>query len=233
MLKKLYNLRPYSWIDLFLVGLVARFSVIQNFMFKDLFMILGLFFLWCFFNSALEFRHGYSYRSKPSSLLLIISMLFPIIGIYYNPISFVFVLLSMLLVGLYLLKDKILGNLSFILRGLIQSSYFFYALMFYTDINFIHLIIGIVIFLIYSVRALIGDIRDVKHNREANKETFVVNYDVGLSIILIEIILILSILLIIHFFSLLAAFPLFLFCSAIIFFRNGYVLHQLMIFTTS
>jgi 4-hydroxybenzoate polyprenyltransferase len=239
MLKKLYNLRPYSWIDLFLIGLVGKFSLMDKLVFqrKDLFMAIGLLSLWCFFNLALELKHNYSYRAKPNIVSLVICIVFASVsGVYFNTLSIIFIISSILLVSIYLLKNKnkILGNLSSIVRGAIQNSYFFYALMFYTQtISNIHIIIGIIIFLVYSARALIGDIRDMKHNKEVGKKTFIVNYGTNLGIILIEILILSSILILIRYFDFLATIPLLILCIILPFFRNGYILHQLMIIITS
>lgn len=239
MLKKLYNLRPYSWIDLFLMGLIGKFSLMNKLVFhqKDFFMAIGLLSLWCFFNLALELKHNYSYRAKPRITSLIFSILLAlVIGAYFNILSVIFTLLSILLVTIYLLKNKniILGNISALVRGTIQSLYFFYALMFYTEIiNNVHIVIGIIIFLVYTARALIGDIRDMKHNKKEGKKTFIVNYGVNLGIILIEILALSGILILIQYFDILIAIPLFVLCTILPFFRNGYKLHQFMIIITS
>jgi 4-hydroxybenzoate polyprenyltransferase len=238
MLKQIYNLRPYSWIDLFLLGFVAKFSVTRSlsFVYSDIIMVISLFFLWCFFSLVLEYKHNYDYRAKSSILLLIISIIIPLVIIFYNPSTGIFFLFLTFFVTLYLFKNKnkSLGNFSIIFRGLAQSSYFFYALMLYTNsINYLQLIIAISIFLLYSSRSLIGDLRDVKHNKGTNKKTFVVNYGVKLSIVLVEIILVLCIICLMQIFNILVFFPLILFGTTILFFRNGYVLHQLIIIVTS
>ncbi len=239
MKKTIYNLRPYSWIDLLLIGLVAKFSLTGQLIFtqKDISMFIGLMSLWFFFNLVLELRHNYSYRAKSSTTIALISILPAlIIGYYTNRLSITFIIISTLLVIIYLFKNKnqILGNLSSIIRGLIQITYFLYALMLYTNtINTTQVILSIIIFLIYTSRALIGDIRDRKHNKEAGKNTFIVNYGLNLGIILIEILVLSSILILIRYFNILITIPLVALCVMLPFYKNGYIMHQLMIIITS
>lgn len=233
----LYNLRPYSWIDLFLIGYLAKFSVTKDLMFEsnDLYMLMGLFFLWSFFNLALELRHRYKYRAKSSIFSLITSLIvFIFLGININSLGFGLISIFFVFVYLFKNENKILGNLSLLIRGLVQASYFLYALMIYTrTIGLVHINIMIVIILMYSARALIGDIRDIHHNKVMNKKTFVVNYGRLMSMILIGILLLAGHLILLQDFSILVGLPLFLFFSTILFYGNGYVLHQLMIITTS
>jgi 4-hydroxybenzoate polyprenyltransferase len=238
MMKIIYNLRPYSWIDLTVLGLLAKFSLdaTMNFTVKDIFMILGLILLWFFFNLTLELKHGYNYRSKPSILSGIISLLIAVsVGVYFEISTLIFVAISTFLVIVYLLKNKnrLFGNSSAQIRGLIQTSYFFYALMFYTTkIGLTQIIIGIIVILITFARSIVGDLRDIEHNQLANKKTFAVSFGKNISIIAIETAIIIATLLIAYFFNFLIAIPLILFAITILFFKNGFVLHQLTIMTT-
>ena len=236
----IFNLRPYSWVDLILLGYLAKFSITNSltFSFSDFGFILGILFLWCFFNSALEAKHNYSYRGKTSLYLPTIFLILTIvISITYNSLSLIPLATSVVLIFVYLQKNKnkLLGIFSSTIRGLIETSFFFFIITILgSPITKLSLLIGFSLFLIYSSRALIGDIRDVKHNKEANKQTVPVVY--GLSVSKFIIILTLtttSLICFLYFNSFLIILPLILFAITFIFFSNGYVLHQLMIFTTS
>lgn len=239
VLKNIFNLRPYSWIDAVLIGLVGKFySGVMDFGFMDSIMIIGIFLLWVFYNTSLELAHSYSYRAKPNMIIPIASFILLVsLALSFSYYAALAGLISCLLVLMYNQKNRgfIFGNLSLVLRGLIQCSYFFYGLFFYINslesVNMIHMHIGLVIILLSSSRAIIADIRDIKHNRKMNKQTFPVVFGTKISIIVIEILSIISLLLMlrINIFCL----PVFLLGIALLFYDNGYVLHQLMITTTS
>ena len=170
---------------------------------------------------------------------MILSCIIPIaISIFVNSWTLIPLAISTVLVFLYLLKrkNKVLGNLSWFFRGLIQASYFIYALLFYAN-NFsqISILISILIFLVTSARSLVGDLRDEKNNREANKQTLVVTYGKIVSVIVIETFLVISIILSSFCFNFLIAIPLLLLGLSLILFRNqrnNYYSHQLTVMTT-
>ncbi|MDD5290555.1 MAG: hypothetical protein PHZ04_00370 [Patescibacteria group bacterium] len=240
MKNHILNLRPYSWIDLILLGFLAKFSITKTleFSFSDFYFIIGLFFLWFFFNFSLEAKHNYSYRGKsPLYLPIIIILISIIFSFLYNSPSLIPLFISVLFILFYLQKNKgqLSGNLSIFARGIIQSSFFLYAVLLLSDIvNNEQTIITFLIFVLYIVRSLIADIRDVNHNREANKRTFPVNYGINACKILVIFLLLTATLIqIFTFESYLISLPLILFAITLIFYSNGYVLHQLLILTTS
>lgn len=241
MLKNQFlNLRPYSWIDLIFLGYLAKFSITKSliFSFTDFYFIGGLLLLWFFFNFSLEAKHNYSYRAKSPFILPLISLLLVIfMGLLKNPYSLIWIIISSFLVGIYLQKNKnvFLGNFSSIVRGLIQTSYFFFVISLLSNsINLEQIALSFMILLIYTGRALVGDIRDVKHNKSANKRTFPVTFGIKRCKIFVIILLLISILIqIIYFNSFLISLPLILFGVFLIFSNNGYILHQLIILTTS
>ena len=126
------------------------------------------------------------------------------------------------------------GNMGCMTRGVMESVFFFYALTFYVSTFTVpSLVLGLIIFMVYTARALTGDIRDYRHNRKSGKKTIPVVYGINQSKNVIMIILLLSaIIQIAYFNSFVIAIPLILFAVSMLFFSNGYVLHQLMIFTT-
>jgi 4-hydroxybenzoate polyprenyltransferase len=241
LFKQLLNLRLYSVVDLVFLGLLAKFSLFQELSFgiKDLWLTISLLLLWFFFNLILEKKHDYNYRAKPKLIFMILSLLIPVvISIFVSPLSLIPLLISTIFVFLYLLKrkSKTLGNLSWFFRGLIQSCYFIYAILFFTK-NFSHvsILISILVFLVTCARSLIGDLRDEKNNRKANKQTFMVTYGKTIGIIVINALLVMSIVLSSLYFNILTTIPLISLALSLIFFRNirnEYYSHQLTVITT-
>lgn len=238
MFKQLLNLRPYSWIDLIFLGFLAKFSLFSQFVFsiKDAWLVISLLSLWFFFNLVLEKKHDYNYRAKPRLIFMILSLLIPIgISLFVCPWSLIPLGTLTIFVFLYLLKrkNKTMGSLSGFFRGLIQSCYFVYAGLFYTNnLTPSFIVISIIIFLITFARSLIGDLRDEKSNMEYNKKTFVVNYGKVISVIVIETFLTIALVLSYSYFNILTTITLILLAIALLFYKNYYFLHQLTIITT-
>lgn len=234
------NLRPYSWIDMILTGYLAKFSITKELIFeiKDLYWIMGILMLWFFFNAMLEMKHGYKYRQKVSVIFPVVYFLSVlIIGITNQPLSVFFILISSLLVLIYLQKNKnlLLGILSSPVRGLIHAAYFLFVLMFFsTSLNKESIAIAGMLFLIYTARAIIGDMRDIKQNARSNKKTIPVIFGLNNSKLIVILLLILSINIeLLQFGSFLAISPLILFGLGLLINEYGYALHQLVISITS
>jgi len=230
-MKALYNLRPYSWIDLILIGLLAKgsFGLEQT----DLLVAISLLGLWFFYQFMLEKKHAYSYRGGFRAVPAVLSIALPlIISVLTNPASVAWIIISTMLVIVYLQKNRsaLLGCLSSPVRGLIQLAYFLYAASIYSVT--VPFILCFIVFVLYTVRAIIGDIRDYRHNRKAKKATLVVKFGVRKGIVIAESLLLIAVLSL-GSISFWAAAPASLFGLALLFYRNGYVLHQLMIMTTS
>jgi len=234
------NLRPYSWVDAVLVGLLAKTTTVGNVSFglADAFAFSGLLAHWFFFQLALEHKHGYGYRPKVKlAHTLFFLFLAAAAGFMANPATLAFSLVSAVLIALYLLKNRnpALGLLSCVFRGGIQTAFFFYVCLAYSSrLSQAQAIAGVAILLLYTARAVIGDLRDLRHNAQAKKHTIPVEFGQStakwLSIALITLGA-----------AVLAVFsgnwevpiPLGLFAIAVLFYPNFYVLHQLMILTTS
>lgn len=233
------NLRPYSWIDMALTGYLAKFSINKELIFeiKDIYLIMGILMLWFFFNAILEMKHDYKYRQKVSVIFPVVYFLSAlIIGITIQPLSLFFILISSLLVLIYLQKNKnlLLGILSSPVRGLIHASYFLFVLMFFsTSIGKESITIAGMLFLIYTARAIVGDIRDIKQNARSNKKTIPVIFGLTNSKLISVLLLVLAINVAIIFGSLLVMLPLILFGLGLLINKYGYALHQLVIITTS
>lgn len=236
----LLNTRPYSWVDIILLGLLAESSTkspleltITNFCVAG-----SLLSLWFFYNLALERRHAYAYRGETSLLPALISLFIPVlVSIRFKSYhSIIFIVTSTVLIYIYLQKNKtpLLGKLSAIIRGLIQTCYFIYVL-FLLNINIqkTQIILFIAIFLIYIGRAIMGDVRDIKHNALEDKNTIPVIYGeersrrfAGLIILTCCFLLFMTL----H--NWLITLPLMLLAVTTMLYKNGYILHQLSIITT-
>lgn len=234
------NLRPYSWIDIILLGYLAKFSVVKKliFSFQDFYWIVGVLSLWLFFNSLLEKKHGYAYRGKEIvSTPILYLLLALIIGLIAEPLSLIPVAISVLLVLLYLQKNKniLLGTISPIIRGLIQLTYFYFAFLYYAQtISLESIVLASMACMMLAMRSLIGDIRDIKHNKIANKRTLPVTLGMINSKFIITLLAAIMISVGMGYFgSLLISFPLILFAVGLLINKYGYVLHQLVIITTS
>ena len=227
-------------MDLILLGFLAKFSITKNleFVLGDFYLIGGLLLLWAFYNFVLEAKHNYAYRGKTSLYLPALAIVLAIVlSAYQNMSSLVPLFASVLLVLIYLQKNKnaFLGNFSTVTRGLIQSSYFLYAVLFLSNsINQPQIIISILIFLLYNVRALVGDMRDIKHNMAASKRTFPVTFGIlPCKCLVVTLLVVVVVVQVLNFGSYLISLPLALFAVSLVFSENGYVLHQLFISTTS
>lgn len=230
--QKLYNLRPYSWVDVLLLALVAQVVRVNQVAvtLPLLFASLGLLCLWFFFNLILEWRHRYQYRAPTSPVPAFAFLLVALAaGIYTNPQSVLWVAAGVLLVGAYLLKNQggIWGVISNLVRGLIQASYCGYALTFFgNSISSKAVGLCLCVGFFTTARSLVGDIRDRRHNAEAGKITLAVRYGESQARGVAGFLLFLTLVVSTIFLSPLAVVPvlgaLFILYSE----NSGYVVHQ-------
>lgn len=150
--------------------------------------------------------------------------------------SLIFVVSSTLLVLVYLQKGfaPFIGKSSFVVRGFIQASYFFYSASFFgATMAKDSLVLGIALFFLYAARSLVGDIRDVKHNYAEKKQTFPVVYGVRTARFVSLFLLLAAVATLrIHFNSYSIVVPIVLYIASLLFYTSWYVLHQLAIVTT-
>jgi len=234
------NLRPYSWVDVVLVGLLAKTTAVGGVSFGlvDASAFSGLLALWFFFQLALEHKHDYQYRPKAKLAHALFFLFFAAVaGFMVNPATLFFSLGSAVLIALYLLKNSnpTLALLSCVFRGGIQAAFFFYVCLAYSPgFSPAEAIAGVAILLLYTARAVIGDLRDLRHNAQAKKRTIPVEFGQSATKWL-SIALIAGGAIALARFSgnLEVPIPLALFVLAVLFYPDYYVLHQLMVLTTS
>ena len=236
----LINARLYSCVDVIFLGLLAKFSVTNTLTFDlfDLIVAASMASLRFFSSLLLELKHNYTYRGEISLSIILPLIFFPIlIGIKYNYTSLAVTAATMLFISFYLSKNKggLIGINNMLLRGMVQLCYFVYASTIYGSGSWPNkqFILGIIIFLIYSARGLVADLRDAVHNSEMGKQTFPVAFGLIKSRILVLLFLIIaSFIQYMYFKSILSIIPILIYMSGIFIYQNSYVLHQLMIMTT-
>lgn len=236
----LINLRPYSWVDAVLIGYLAKFSVggETTLSLADMRFVLGLLGLWFFFNLVLEIKHSYAYRARVSPLSAIICLTAIIVVNWQTGFTYssVWAMLSLLFVAAYLFKSrgKFGGNFSPVARGLVQVSYFLFVVFMFPSADLGRASwLGAMIFLLYASRALIGDIRDIAQNGAVGRKTVPISYGERATRLAVVVLLVAAGVIQIWLFSFAAAVPVILYSISILCYRNGYVLHQLGIFTTT
>jgi 1,4-dihydroxy-2-naphthoate octaprenyltransferase len=162
--------RPYSWVSVAMVVLLAEILVnpIMNYsiLFFDIFFVISL---WVSLNLFAEyFSKDMLERGKIRFLIPTIFLLISGIMISFRSIqSLVFFIPILFAFALYSKKNKygFIGPISFLIRGLMEFFSFFIiitlGLTFTVDILFI----GIVCYLITCGRNLVGDIRDYEFDK--------------------------------------------------------------------
>ncbi|OGD63939.1 hypothetical protein A3A71_01880 [Candidatus Berkelbacteria bacterium RIFCSPLOWO2_01_FULL_50_28] len=237
----LLNLRPYSWVDFILLGWLAKFWVNNQLGFetKDFYLAAAILLLWAFYNILLELVKGYQERGTMSVFPAIIALLTAVVlGYVGNNTTLVWVVISTVFVVAYLLKERVrfFGQINNLVRGLIQASYLLFAIAFYNAplTGEIWWLAGAIVSLIFA-RSLVGDIRDVKHDAKINKQTLPVVLGIPIAKTLSTVAILVTILVTTLVLNVTWAvtLPLWLFALAVILYRNGYVLHQLSVLTTS
>ena len=227
-------LRPYSLPGLFLLYYTAKVLITKslNLNVKFIFAFLPVFFAWAFMTLLLEAKHKHSNREKipylyPAVLLvLMILSAFIINGLdTLLPIAF-----FLLFTYLYIQKNtnRLFGETSFIMRGLMETSLYFIAIFLLSNshIQTLELLFGLVIFLVTTARNLIGDIRDTKFD----KMTFSVNFGNKVSyLVAIFLYSISSFVLFIMTSSIGVILPILLMIAILFIVENGYMLHRVAV----
>jgi hypothetical protein len=226
--------RPYSLVDLALVGLLANIiavgQIIPN-MWLFLDILIPLMF-WIAFLYLTENRKKRIHVPVPLSIAF---LLIPVVLIFLiNPLSLVFLPFALVVLYLYSQKNsnKYLGMFSFLSRGLFTVLAFLtiislhgFNLLDPTINSYTPLLIGI--FLLSSSRNLVGDIRDYGVDRH----TFTTHFGKLPSLAVSSLMLLLVILL---FLDPILTFPLYILLLIMVLTRNNaFNLHKLYVLTTT
>jgi len=231
-------IRAYSIVDLLLILFLARTLSIGNidFSYKDILFGVLYILLWLYLTLDLEAQHKHPYRAQishkfPYTLLIIAT----IISAYYSITSVLFIALIWVSTNLYIRKESsnIVSHTSFLTRGLYEASIFFYGISLYvgiSGINLTNILIGLVIFLLYSSRNLVADVRDVAFD----KNTFTVRYGSKNSYLVSLATIVLAAFILYYLYSsFLVTLPILVYAIALLFYDNGFSLHRSAIKLTS
>ena len=233
LLYKLIITRPYSWISIILVGLLANVVVTKNFIINinlitDIFVAILSWFIAIF---IVEFFHKKIDKREPISPLLpiLLIIILSFILLYRNAFTMLFLLIIIVTDLAYASKVKkwFLSSFSFMLRGVLEVCIFLIILFshsFYSINEVLPLILAI--YFLTNSRNLIGDIRDVKFD----KFTFPKKYGIKTSYVVSFILILFSIIMINN---LAVTTPLIIYLFILIFLRDAYLLHRIFVLTTT
>lgn len=229
-------LRPYSLVDLFLIFFLSQFVALNTITYgiKDFLVSLSFFAFWVFLTFSSEAKHKHPYREQIKIWFPYLFLIVPIIvSMIYRPSAVVSVVLIMISALSYINKNVpgILALLSFISRGVYQSFLFLFGIFFYTGgINLKSILVAAIIFLIYTARNLIGDIRDIKFD----EHTFAVKRGARASYWVAILSYVLGAGIVFYLFrNAILLYPFLLQILAILFFKKAYTLHRYSIIFTS
>jgi hypothetical protein len=231
LINKIILTRPYSWIIIVLLGILANIIANKNFiidanLFFDCFVAI---LVWFATSSASEFFHrnidkrGVTSPKLPIVLFFILAFSL----IYKNILTIIFlpILIVAVIAYSYKIKNWFLSSFSFLIRGVLEICVILIVLFFhgfYSIVNVLPIIISV--YLLTISRNLIGDIRDVKFD----KYTFPKKYGSKTGYIVSSILVILSLILIPNIEIML---PMILYLVLLLISRNAYLLHRLSVMT--
>lgn len=233
MLRKLILSRPYSWIGIILVAILANVVATKNFIINtDMFVdIVAALLMWFSTLFIAEFVHkkvdmrGYTNPLLPVSMLILLSII-----LLYKNFWTLSILIGVIVANIiYSLKIRrwLLARFSFMFRGILEVSIFIVILFFHSFYSFNDFIPFIfAIYFLVNSRNLIGDIRDVGFD----KYTFPKEYGIKKSYFISILLIILSIILV-H--DIAIMFPVIIFLLLLIITRNAYILHRIFVIVST
>ena len=236
MIKPLLMTRPYSWVGVILISIIANMTSKKILIFDGELLLdcaVGLL-LWI--TTIFFVEHFHEKEDKrtrippwvPASLIFLLSLIMA----FKNIFTLLLLPLMLLFVMLYALKikDWMLSCFSFMFRGLLEVVGFLVIFFFHSN-HFSNEIFPLLltIFLITNSRNLIGDIRDVNFDRY----TFPKKYGIKLSYLVSATLIILSIIILPNIYANIhVALPLVTILTLMIFVRNAYILHRIFVVAT-
>ncbi len=233
VVKRLILTRPYSWIGIISLAVLANVAATKGLVFDAnlVFDILTAFVIWFVATSIVEYFHrmvdGRAWTNPyipMVSTILLAALLF-----YRNPVTMIFLPVIVVADFFYSMKIRnfIFSRFSFIIRGVLEISILMIIFFFHTSYNiaeFAPLLISV--FLITDARNLIGDIRDVEYDKYIFPKRYGVrvSYLVSLVLILVSIAILQNIML---------TLPLILFVLSMSISRDAYNLHRIFVLATT
>ncbi len=239
MFGALLLIRPYSIVGLFLLYFVAKVIATKSIAldYKTFLLFTPVLLSWAFLTFLLEAEHKHSNRKQVSHVYSAVSILVAIIlGIAWTKAeSIIFAIVLAIFTVLYIKKNsvKVLGNLSFISRGFMELSIFFYSASLYVGgeiLNNSFTVFGLIVLLITSVRSLLGDIRDTKFDSFTFSKTFGYGISYQISIMLYTLA---AIFLYAATNSLEVIFPIIAIVVTLLFIDSGRIFHRLAVILSS
>ena len=232
-------LRPYSLPGLFVLYYVANVIVTKSLELNinSIFRFVPVFFAWSFMTLLLEAEHKHSNREKiPYSYPAIALVIAIISAIAFNGLTPILPLIFFMgFTYMYIKKNNIsiLGNVSFISRGFMETSLFFLSLSILSTsyIQMSNILFGLIILLTTSARNLIGDIRDTKFD----EVTFTARFGDKLGYV-VSILLYLAgayVLFIVSHGAFGTVLPILLMVLLLIIIDNGHMFHRISVFLST
>jgi hypothetical protein len=233
LIKKLLITRPYSWIGIVLIAILANVMATNTFiigvdLFFDIFTALIVWYTGIFLGEFLHRKIDKRGLTTPHIPIIFIIILSCIL-FYKNILTLVFLLIIIIVDFIYSMKvtNWFLSRFSFMFRGILEVCVFLIILFFHGNYNILKFLPTLlVIYFLTNSRNLVGDIRDIRFDCHTFPNKYGINMSYAVSIILI----LTSILLLPNFMVML---PLILLVPIILFSKNAYILHKIFVICTT
>jgi len=223
--------RPYSLIDIALVGLLLNTLIVGK-LILNLDLVINILVALCWWVALNLLSESQKNKNVPIySSLIFFAILIYMITIK-NPCGLLFLAISLLALVLYVYKRKkfVLGVISPISRGLLHLSLIVIILTINNafSLEFLSQNIGIIFVLVLIIisRNLMADIRDIEVDRFSLPKVI----GKSLSFFLIELSLLVSIFIIK---DILTVIPFIFLFFIILFYRDAYLLHRIYVIITT
>lgn len=239
ILKRLFVLiRPYSTVDVLMLLMLAKClnhppSLLLDL--RDAYYAVVYLLLWAFLSLLLEAEHKHPYRGQVTHAIPLIAFFLAAFACAARtPMSLAPLALLGISAWLYTKKNVsvVIGHISCFLRGTYQASLFLLGMLLYGHSTLAEqpLLIVLAIFLLYSGRNLVADIRDIAFD----ETTIPARYDRRTSyIISLACYVLAGCVLLIAFSSISVVFPIIVMALLMIVYDDAYNLHRCSILLTS
>lgn len=236
LFKTMLLLRPYSFVGIILVGIIAYVLSNKSFFLQQS-MILSIIVPLLFWMKSIfigEYFHRIENKTKrikpPSIAFILVVLLLVITCFLIFPPAILIVCLMLIAAGVYSIKNQIniFGRISFLTRGFLEAGVLVFLLIIYGQSFSIVLEHSKVILWVYVItvsRNLIGDVRDIKFDKYTFAKVFGKNTALGVSMFLMALAILLAE-------NLWVAFPLLIMFILTVLNVNAYILHKTYVIST-